>query len=95
MTMSCRRIARTAIERDATGMGGKYTTAIAERAALPRRGPIKRGSLCASHITVARWAQTIHDKTSDCTDVFVYFKHEEAGKGPEFVRLLLQTLAAL
>src|SRR5580692_351151 len=33
---------------------------------------------------IARWAETIHDKTSACTDAFVYFKHEEAGKGPEF-----------
>jgi uncharacterized protein YecE (DUF72 family) len=41
---------------------------------------------------IARWAQTIHDKTSACTDAFVYFKHEEAGKGPEFARLLLEAL---
>jgi hypothetical protein len=26
--------------------------------------------------------------------VFVYFKHEEAGKGPEFARTLLAALAA-
>jgi uncharacterized protein YecE (DUF72 family) len=39
-----------------------------------------------------RWAQTILDKTSDCKDVFVYFKHEEAGKGPEFARLLLDAI---
>jgi len=25
--------------------------------------------------------------------VFVYFKHEEAGKGPQFARLLLEALA--
>jgi len=43
---------------------------------------------------IGRWAQTIRDKTSDCSDVFVYFKHEEAGKGPEFARLLLDALAA-
>ena len=43
---------------------------------------------------IAQWAQTIRDKTSQCTDVFVYFKHEEAGKGPEFARLLLAALAA-
>ena len=43
---------------------------------------------------IARWAQTIHDKTSACTDAFVYFKHEEAGKGPEFARLLLEALKA-
>jgi uncharacterized protein YecE (DUF72 family) len=42
---------------------------------------------------IARWAQTIHDKTSTCGDVFVYFKHEEAGKGPQFARLLLDALA--
>jgi uncharacterized protein YecE (DUF72 family) len=43
---------------------------------------------------IGRWAQTIRDKTSLCSDVFVYFKHEEAGKGPEFARLLLDALAA-
>lgn len=43
---------------------------------------------------IARWARTIHEKTSGCTDVFVYFKHEEAGKGPEFARLLLDALGA-
>ena len=41
---------------------------------------------------IARWAQTIRDKTSACTEAFVYFKHEEAGKGPEFARLLLEAL---
>lgn len=41
---------------------------------------------------ITRWAQTIRDKTSGCSDVFVYFKHEEAGKGPEFARLLLDAL---
>ncbi|MGH8284238.1 MAG: DUF72 domain-containing protein [Steroidobacteraceae bacterium] len=43
---------------------------------------------------IARWAQTIRDTTSGCSDVFVYFKHEEAGKGPEFARLLLDALGA-
>ena len=44
---------------------------------------------------IARWAQTILDKTSGCADVFVYFKHEEAGKGPEFARALLDKFATL
>ena len=44
---------------------------------------------------IARWAQTIHDKTSACSHVYVYFKQEEEGKGPEFARLLLDGLAAL
>jgi uncharacterized protein YecE (DUF72 family) len=38
------------------------------------------------------WAQTIRDKTAHCKDVFVYFKHEEAGTGPQFARILLDEL---
>jgi len=41
---------------------------------------------------IARWARTIREATSGCSDVFVYFKHEEAGKGPQFARLLLDAL---
>ena len=32
------------------------------------------------------WAKTIREKTSACKEVFVYFKHEEAGTGPPAVR---------
>jgi uncharacterized protein YecE (DUF72 family) len=39
---------------------------------------------------LTRWAATIREATAACTDVFVYFKHEEAGKGPEFAHLFLQ-----
>ena len=42
---------------------------------------------------IERWARTIQEHTSACQDVFVYFKHEESGKGPEFARLLLEHLA--
>jgi uncharacterized protein YecE (DUF72 family) len=41
---------------------------------------------------IAHWAHTIREKTAACRDVFVYFKHEESGKGPEFARLLLEAL---
>jgi uncharacterized protein YecE (DUF72 family) len=41
---------------------------------------------------ISGWARTIHEKTSGCSDVFVYFKHEESGKGPQFARLLLDAL---
>ena len=34
------------------------------------------------------WAQTIIQHSGDWGDVFVYFKHEESGTGPEFARLL-------
>lgn len=38
---------------------------------------------------ISRWAGTIRDKAASCGEVFVYFKHEESGKGPEFARLFL------
>jgi len=41
---------------------------------------------------IARWAGVIREKTSASSDVFVYFKHEEAGKGPEFGRMLMKEL---
>jgi uncharacterized protein YecE (DUF72 family) len=41
---------------------------------------------------LAGWAQTIRDRTAGCKDVFVYFKHEEAGTGPQFARILLEQL---
>ena len=41
---------------------------------------------------IARWADTIARETAACRDAFVYFKHEEEGKGPEFARLLMQKL---
>ncbi len=41
---------------------------------------------------LARWAQVIREKASSCTDVYVYFKHEAAGKGPQLARLLLEAL---
>ena len=36
--------------------------------------------------------ETIARETSACREVFVYFKHEEAGKGPEFARSLMAHL---
>ena len=38
---------------------------------------------------IRQWAETIARETASCRDVFVYFKHEESGKGPEFARLLM------
>jgi uncharacterized protein YecE (DUF72 family) len=42
---------------------------------------------------IERWAQTIRglDKT---TTTYVYFKHEEQGKGPEFGQMLMELLRA-
>jgi uncharacterized protein YecE (DUF72 family) len=39
-----------------------------------------------------QWADTIARETAACRDVFVYFKHEEAGKGPVFARHLMERL---
>ncbi|HEX5110890.1 MAG TPA: DUF72 domain-containing protein [Vicinamibacterales bacterium] len=43
---------------------------------------------------IAKWAGVIREKTSGCRDVFVYFKHEEQGKGPEFGQMLIERLGA-
>jgi uncharacterized protein YecE (DUF72 family) len=41
---------------------------------------------------IDRWADVIAERTQACRDVFVYFKHEESGKGPEFAQLLMRRL---
>jgi uncharacterized protein YecE (DUF72 family) len=41
---------------------------------------------------IARWASTISERTGHCRDVYVYFKHEESGKGPLFARELIAAL---
>ena len=40
------------------------------------------------------WAGVIADHAADWKDVFVYFKHEDKGTGPEFVRQLQAKLQA-
>lgn len=44
---------------------------------------------------IARWADTIASATAGCSDVFVYFKHEEEGKGPELAQMLMQRLGLI
>ena len=41
---------------------------------------------------IKRWADVIARETASCQDVFVYFKHEDEGKGPEFATLLMTYL---
>jgi uncharacterized protein YecE (DUF72 family) len=41
---------------------------------------------------IARWADVIRQDAAEGREVFVYFKHEEEGKGPEFARLLMDKL---
>lgn len=41
---------------------------------------------------IERWAATIGG-VAQARDAFVYFKHEEQGKGPEFARLLLDIVS--
>lgn len=42
----------------------------------------------------AKWADTIRRHEDVWGDTFVYFKHEQEGKGPEFARALETSLAA-
>ena len=46
-----------------------------------------------SDADLARWAETIARSTGDCQEVYVYFKHEERGAGPDFAKRLLDRLA--
>ncbi len=42
---------------------------------------------------IARWADTIRAHEAHWKDTFVYFKHEESGKGPAFAKRLSERLA--
>ena len=44
---------------------------------------------------IRRWADTITREAGSCRDVFVYFKHEEEGKGPELAKLLMAHLGLM
>jgi uncharacterized protein YecE (DUF72 family) len=41
---------------------------------------------------IAEWAARVGELSTICKDVYVYFKHEEEGKGPLFARQLLGIL---
>lgn len=41
---------------------------------------------------IDRWAGIVRDLASQCTDVFVYFKHEDEGKGAMFGQMLMDRL---
>jgi uncharacterized protein YecE (DUF72 family) len=42
---------------------------------------------------IARWADVIRAHQEQWNETYVYFKHEEEGKGPEFARRLIERLA--
>jgi uncharacterized protein YecE (DUF72 family) len=44
---------------------------------------------------IAVWAKRIDAIRSRCRDIYVYFKHEEQGKGPAFARDLMSHLGCL
>jgi uncharacterized protein YecE (DUF72 family) len=41
---------------------------------------------------IERWGEVIRERTAACREVFVYFKHEESGKGPAFGSALMTAL---
>jgi uncharacterized protein YecE (DUF72 family) len=41
---------------------------------------------------IRQWADRIAEATQACTDVFVYFKHEEQGRGPALAGVLMERL---
>lgn len=42
---------------------------------------------------IREWSSIVKERAAGCEDVFVYFKHEEQGKGAEFARMMLDALA--
>ena len=44
---------------------------------------------------IERWADVARDLSTRCADVFVYFKHEDEGKGAAFGQMMLERLAAV
>jgi uncharacterized protein YecE (DUF72 family) len=44
---------------------------------------------------IDRWADVIQERAGTLQDVYVYFKHEEEGKGPEFANRLMARLQAI
>ena len=42
---------------------------------------------------VARWSATIKEKSTEWSDAFVYFKHEESGIGPKLAQQMAAILA--
>ncbi len=43
---------------------------------------------------IARWTETAQELAKTCKDVYVYFKHEEEGKGAAFGQMMLERLRA-
>jgi uncharacterized protein YecE (DUF72 family) len=43
---------------------------------------------------IVEWAGRVQDLSTRCKDVYVYFKHEDEGKGPEFAQQLVSALPA-
>ncbi len=43
---------------------------------------------------LARWADRLAERRDEWDEVFVYFKHEDEGKGPEFARTFCDALPA-
>ena len=57
-----------------------------------RRGDVHRSELPA-HWNPYEHIASITRETRACREVFVYFKHEEQGKGPELAAMLRVALA--
>lgn len=41
---------------------------------------------------IAEWSATVSELATRCQDVYVYFKHEDEGKGPEFGAMMKERL---
>jgi uncharacterized protein YecE (DUF72 family) len=44
-------------------------------------------------IDIETWSELVRERNKDWKDVFIYFKHEEAGAGPKFAKQMIELLA--
>ena len=88
-----RRGVRAAARRGTSRCASPTARSCRRRSQSP---PTTRTSGCATRATrrtTSRAGPTrSRARRRACRDVFVYFKHEEEGKGPEFARLLMEQL---
>ena len=70
--------------------GDKSTPVVA----TARHGYLRLRDEGYSAADLDRWAGVVASNTSEWDDAYVFFKHEEAGKGPEFERAFIEQLRA-
>lgn len=62
--------------------------------ATARHGYVRLRDEGYSSADLDRWVEVVAARANDWDDAWVFFKHEDAGKGPEFARAFIERLTA-